>query len=139
MENDNIFADELALKLGYRAVKLDTPEVLDWFEPTLGKSVHIENWYYIADRNGKPVSKNWQTEDLAWEHFHVEGWELELELVRDDLKSLMRSGDQEAAHIKADALLIHALEMAAETLDDDDKTLISEIISAYQSIDKWYA
>lgn len=135
------FADPLAVQLGYHVVKLDEPEVLDWFEPTLGKQVHIELWYYIADRNGKRVDRNYQTEILVWEHFPISQWELELELVRDKMQVWAgKRDDKEIAHGAADTLLVHALETVAERFEDEDtKALITEIVTAYRSIAKWYA
>lgn len=135
----NDFSDPLAVQLGYHIVKLDTPEVLDWFEPTLGKRVHIELSYYIADRNNKPVGRNHDSEINCWEHFPLAQWELELEQVRNIMQGWTGEGDPEIAHGAADALLIHALETVTEALEDDDtKVLIGEIIEAYKSIDKWY-
>ena len=49
---------ERCKRLGFHAVKLDTPKVLDWYEPTIGKQVHMELWYYIADENGKKTIRN---------------------------------------------------------------------------------
>lgn len=138
---DTRFANPLAVQLGYHVVKLDTPEVLDWFEPTLGKRVHIELWYYIADRNGNRVGRNHDSEINCWEHFPVEQWELELELVRDKMQGWTGEGDKEAAHGAADTLLVHALELVGGTLEDDEtgKALITEIIAAYNRVGKWYA
>ena len=57
----------IANVLGLKIVKLDKPEVLDWFEPTIGKQVHIEQWFYI-ELFGKNISGTWDTEANAWEH-----------------------------------------------------------------------
>lgn len=57
----------IAKVLGLKLVKLDEPEILDWFEPTLGKQVHIEKWFYY-DLLGENISGAWDTEDNAWEH-----------------------------------------------------------------------
>lgn len=131
----SVFADPLAVQLGYHVVKLDTPEVLDWYEVTLGRQIHIELWYYIADRNGKPASRNHDTEVNAWEHFYREQWELELELIRDKMRGLTEQDDKEIAHGAEDKLLVHALETITEALDDDnEKVLIAEIIEAYRTI-----
>lgn len=62
-ELNNAIAEVLGMKL----VKLDKPEVMDWFEPTIGKQVHIENWYYY-DLQGENISGTWDTKDNAWEH-----------------------------------------------------------------------
>lgn len=137
---DTDFADPLAVQLGYHIVKLDTPEVLDWYEPTLGRQVHYELWYYIADRNGKRASRNHPNEALAWEHFYREQWQLELELVRDKMREWANDSDRERAHGKADALLVTALESLSTMIEEeDDQALIAEIVEAYKSINKWYA
>src|SRR5690349_1553198 len=60
-------ARKVAIALGMKLVKLDKPEVLDWYEPVLGHQVHIERWFYI-DLLGENISNVWDVELNAWEH-----------------------------------------------------------------------
>jgi len=60
----------IATVLGLKLVKLDKPEVLDWFEPTIGKQVHIEQWFYV-ELLGENISGTWDTEANAWEHAQI--------------------------------------------------------------------
>ncbi len=123
---------ERCKQLGFHAVKLDAPKVLDWYEPTMGKQIHYELWYYVADSNGKAWSTEWQTEDLAWEHANIEDRDLELLEVGGELAILIySSGDRNETHAQADKLIIRALKAMR---DEETKDLIDAILTRYERV-----
>lgn len=128
---------ERCKRLGFHAVKLDTPKVLDWYEPTIGKQVHMELWYYIADENGKNCNGTpWQTEDLAWEHIYLDEWQATLLEVRNELSAIyLGSGDKQAGRDKADKLLLQAFRaLESNSGDDELMELVEQIAQAYERV-----
>ena len=123
---------ERCKRLGFQAVKLDAPKVLDFYEPTLARQIHMELWYYIADSNGAVWSTEWQTEDLAWEHASIETRDLELLEVGGELAKLIySSGDKNETHARADMLIMRALKAMR---DEETTDLIDAILTRYERV-----
>lgn len=119
-------------RLGFHAIKLDEPQIIN---PTdgFGGTVRIELWWYIADKDGENCNGTpWQTEALAWEHVYVEYMDAELLETRNELADFNDEDD----HKRADECLIRALRALA---DEDTETIVEDIIAKYEAVPKWYA
>lgn len=64
-----------------------------------------------------------------------------LDEIAQELEALVatRYGDTEAEHIKADELLIEALEIISDWVDGDMSAEIYKIIKAFKALDKWHS
>lgn len=132
---------ERCKRLGFRAVKLDEPQIIN---PTdgFGGHVRIELWWHIVDTNGDDYSGSpWQTEELAWEHIYLDEWEATLLEVRNQLLDMGPNyGDTKAGHMVADRLLLQAFRAMYRNQGDEDLLkLVEEIATAYEAINKQYS
>lgn len=62
-----------------------------------------------------------------------------MENLLEKMNKLAGGSDVEANHCEADRLLVDALVLLSEKLSDDDKLVVSELVTAFNRVERWFA